>query len=93
MSIPRSGSRLLAVLLHRSEVQAAYSSHYVPGFRTGLYYKDMANVVETGKSLAVPLPVSAAVQQLLAALMADGRGGEDYSALARVVFDLAGLDD
>lgn len=67
--------------------------NYVPGFRTGLYYKDMANVVETGKSLAVPLPVSAAVQQLLAALMADGRGGEDYSALARVVFDLAGLDD
>jgi hypothetical protein len=39
----------------------------------------------------VPMPVSAAVQQLVNAMMAAGRGDEDYSALATVLFDLAGL--
>jgi 2-hydroxy-3-oxopropionate reductase len=65
--------------------------NYVPGFRANLYYKDMANVIETARLHETPLPVSAVVQQLLAALMAGGRGQDDYSALATVLFDLAGL--
>jgi 3-hydroxyisobutyrate dehydrogenase-like beta-hydroxyacid dehydrogenase len=39
----------------------------------------------------VPLPVSAVVQQLVNAMMAAGDGDLDYSALATVLFDLAGL--
>lgn len=67
--------------------------NYVPGFRAALYYKDMANVMETGRSLTVPLPVTAVVQQLLGALMAEGRGEEDYSALATVLLSMAGAKD
>ena len=39
-----------------------------------------------------PAPVAAVVQQLVSALMAAGQGDADYSALATVLFDLAGLD-
>jgi 3-hydroxyisobutyrate dehydrogenase-like beta-hydroxyacid dehydrogenase len=39
----------------------------------------------------LPAPVSAAVQQLVYALVASGGGDDDYSALARVVFRLAGI--
>jgi 3-hydroxyisobutyrate dehydrogenase-like beta-hydroxyacid dehydrogenase len=36
-----------------------------------------------------PAPVSAGVQDLVAAMLARGRGEMDYSALATVLFDLA----
>jgi len=37
--------------------------------------------------------VSSVVQQLVTALVAEGRGEDDYSALATVLFGLSGLDD
>ena len=67
------------------------NGNYVPGFRASLFAKDMANVLETARLHETPLPVSALVQQLLNALVAAGRAGDDYSALATVLFDLAGL--
>jgi hypothetical protein len=39
----------------------------------------------------VPAPVATAAAQLAAAVVAAGRGGDDYSALATIVFELAGL--
>jgi len=65
--------------------------NYVPGFRTRLYHKDMGIALETARAHDVPLPVSAVVQQLVNAMMAAGQGDLDYSALATVLFDLAGL--
>jgi 3-hydroxyisobutyrate dehydrogenase-like beta-hydroxyacid dehydrogenase len=47
-----------------------------------------------GQTLAeheAPAPVSTAVQQMVTALVAAGQGKEDYSALATVLFRLAGL--
>ena len=38
-------------------------------------------------------PVSSVVQQLVTALVADGRGDDDYSALATVLFGLSGLGE
>ena len=37
-------------------------------------------------------PVSAVVQQLVEAVVAAGRSEEDYSTLAKTLFELAGLD-
>ena len=67
-------------------------SNYKPGFRANLYAKDMRIASETLAEFATPAPVSAAVQQLVMALVADGRGEDDYAAVATVVFKLAGLD-
>jgi 2-hydroxy-3-oxopropionate reductase len=67
------------------------NGNYKPGFRAALYHKDMGIALETARAYDVPMPVSAAVQQLVNAMIAAGRGDEDYSALATVLFDLAGI--
>ena len=66
--------------------------NYVPGFKTKLYHKDLGIVGQTIHDLAVSAPVAALVQQYVSALMAAGRGEEDYSALAKAVFDASGLE-
>jgi len=67
-------------------------SNYTPGFRSKLYAKDMRIAAQTLAETATPAPVSAIVQELVAALVARGRGELDYSALATVLFELAGID-
>ena len=67
-------------------------SNYKPGFRTQLFAKDLRIAADTLTEHQTPAPVAAAVQQLVAALMASGKADVDYSALATVLFDLAGLD-
>ena len=66
--------------------------NYVPGFKTKLYHKDFGIVMQTVHELAVSAPVAAVVQQYVSAMMAAGRGEDDYSSLATAVFDAAGLD-
>jgi 2-hydroxy-3-oxopropionate reductase len=66
--------------------------NYTPGFRAGLYHKDMGIMLETARAYDVPVPVSGTVAQLVAALVAGGRADIDYSGLATVLFDLAGLE-
>jgi 2-hydroxy-3-oxopropionate reductase len=67
------------------------TGNYKPGFRAQLYAKDYRVAAETLAATATPAPVTAAVHQLVTALVASGRGAEDYSALAKVIFELAGV--
>jgi 2-hydroxy-3-oxopropionate reductase len=68
-------------------------SNYKPGFRASLFAKDMRIARETLAELDTPAPVSTEVQQLVEALVADGRGDDDYSALATVLFKLARVEE
>jgi 2-hydroxy-3-oxopropionate reductase len=68
------------------------TGNYKPGFRTALYAKDFRIIASTLAEHHSPAPVSAVIQQLVEALMAAGRGEDDYAALATVVFDMAGLN-
>ncbi|MBI4265617.1 MAG: NAD-binding protein [Acidobacteria bacterium] len=72
--------------------QRILTGNYTPGFRASLYAKDYRNVSAALAEHHTPAPVSAAVQQLLEAMVAMGRGEEDYSAVATILFELAGLD-
>ena len=65
--------------------------NYKPGFRARLYAKDLRIASQTQAELESPAPVSAIVHQLVTALVASGRGDDDYAALATVLFDLAGV--
>lgn len=65
------------------------TDNYTPGFRAQLYGKDMRIAADTLRSTGTPAPVSAVVQDLVAAMLARGRGEMDYSALATVLFDIA----
>ena len=69
------------------------NGNYTPGFRARLYAKDYRIASETLAAHAAPAPVAALVQQLVTALVAAGRGDDDYSALATVIFQMAGLSD
>lgn len=69
------------------------NGNYTPGFRARLYAKDYRIASETLAAHAAPAPVAALVQQLVTALVAAGRGDDDYSALATVIFRMAGLSD
>jgi 2-hydroxy-3-oxopropionate reductase len=66
-------------------------SNYKPGFRTRLFAKDLRIAADTLTEHQTPAPVAAAVQQLITAMMASGKADVDYSALATVLFDLAGI--
>ena len=67
-------------------------SNYTPGFRASLFAKDMRIARDTLAELDTPAPVSTEVLKLVEALVADGRGDDDYSALATVLFKLAHLE-
>ena len=60
---------------------------FSPGFRIDLHHKDLGNALEAGRQFGVPLPVTALVDQMLQALRMKGHGGEDHSALLRVIED------
>ncbi len=60
------------------------SRNFKPGFRIRLHQKDLRNALQTAESTNVALPLTAAVQQMISALMADGKGDLDHSAIATV---------
>jgi len=67
------------------------TGNYTPGFRARLYAKDYRIATDTLADHGVPAPISAEVHQLVTALVAAGRGDDDYSALATVIFRMAGI--
>jgi len=67
------------------------TGNYKPGFRAALYAKDFRIVAATLAEHHSPAPVTAVIQQLVEALMAAGRGEDDYSALGTVLFQMAGV--
>jgi 2-hydroxy-3-oxopropionate reductase len=63
---------------------------YNPGFKIDLHYKDLGLVMDAARSLGVPLPTTAVVQELFSALRVKGKGGLDHSAIITMLEDLAG---
>jgi len=66
------------------------SGSYDPGFRIRLHLKDLRNALELARETSVALPAAAAVDQLMRAAEANGRGDYDHSGLLTVLEDLAG---
>jgi 2-hydroxy-3-oxopropionate reductase len=69
------------------------TGNYAPGFRARLYQKDLRIANETAMAHAVAVPATAVVTQLVNAMVAAGEGDRDYSALAKVLFEMAGLTE
>ena len=65
--------------------------NFQPGFKIDLHYKDLGLIMEAARSLQVPLPTTAIVQELFAALRSKGRGGLDHSAIITLIEDLANI--
>lgn len=54
---------------------------FKPGFTVDLHHKDLQIALASGGELNVPLPLTAATQQLFRQLRAAGRGSEDHTAI------------
>ena len=65
------------------------SHEFDPGFRSELHHKDLEIALAAGREYGVVLPVTAIVDQMLLAMKRKGWGGEDHSALLRVIEDLS----
>jgi 2-hydroxy-3-oxopropionate reductase len=67
-----------------------FLSHtFDPGFRSELHHKDLGIALAAGREYGVALPVTAIVDQMLLSMKMKGWGGEDHSALLRVIEDLS----
>lgn len=61
--------------------ESMLAHNFAPGFRIRLHHKDLGIALSTSRNYGVPLPVTALVDQMLAALEVQGRGDLDHSAL------------
>ncbi len=55
--------------------------NFKPGFKIKLHHKDIKNALATAAGLQVPLPLTGLMEQILSALIADGKGELDHSAI------------
>ncbi|MBM3809316.1 MAG: NAD(P)-dependent oxidoreductase [Acidimicrobiia bacterium] len=67
------------------------TGNWKPGFKTRLFKKDFGIAMHTLAEQGVPAVTSAVVQQLILAQMAAGGGEDDYSAIARTIFEMSEL--
>jgi 2-hydroxy-3-oxopropionate reductase len=66
--------------------------NFKPGFRIDLHIKDLNNALDTGHGVGAPLPLTAAVMEMLQTLRADGCGQDDHSAIAKYYEKLTGTE-
>ncbi|PYS42228.1 MAG: 2-hydroxy-3-oxopropionate reductase, partial [Acidobacteria bacterium] len=67
------------------------SGDFAPGFKIDLHSKDLNLIADAARSVGVPIPTAAFVEQLFAALRVRGRGGLDHSGVITLFEDLAGV--
>lgn len=58
---------------------------YQPGFRARFHYKDLNIIRETAKAYGASLPASALAHELFTAMMSNGWGELDHSAVVKVI--------
>jgi 2-hydroxy-3-oxopropionate reductase len=68
------------------------SRNFQPGFRIGLHQKDLRNALLAAESMKVSLPFTSLVQQMLMALMNDGKANLDHSAIVMFLEGMAGVE-
>lgn len=94
---PETFSDVFANVFARSPIFEGYAKQiateaYVPaGFATHLGLKDLRLALSAAEARAVPMPVASLVRDHLLSAVARGRGDLDWSALARLAAEDAGL--
>jgi 2-hydroxy-3-oxopropionate reductase len=84
----RGGLAGSAVLEAKAPMMLAHE--FKPGFRINLHIKDLNNAMDTSEDIGAPLPLTAAVLDVLRLLDAEDHGGEDHSGLVQYYEALAG---
>lgn len=63
-----------------------------PGFKIDLHIKDLNNVLDCAHSVGAPVPMTAAVQEILQWLHSQNCGQDDHSAIVKYYKMLTGLE-
>ncbi|MBK5243101.1 2-hydroxy-3-oxopropionate reductase [Clostridium sp.] len=66
--------------------------NFKPGFKIDLHIKDLANAIETGHDVGVPLPLTSQIMEILQALKVDGYGQSDHSAIVKFYEKLSKIE-
>ena len=66
--------------------------NFKPGFRIKLHQKDLRNALLAAESMKVGLPLTSLVQQMIMALMNEGKGDLDHSAIVNLIEEMAGIE-
>src|SRR5687767_8540590 len=62
-----------------------------PGFTIDLAHKDLTLIVDAANAARVPMPIGAAARESFSTARGQGQGAKDFSAMADVLCDLAGI--
>jgi 2-hydroxy-3-oxopropionate reductase len=66
--------------------------NFTPGFRIRLHQKDLRNALVEAESMKMPLPLTSIVHQFLLALINQGKGDLDHSAIVTFIEEMAGTE-
>lgn len=69
-----------------------YSRNFKPGGTIAINLKDITNVMETAKSLDVPLILTSELQQIMLSLKANGHIMDDHSGIVQFYEGIAGVE-
>lgn len=73
------------------KAQLLKSRNYAPAFTVSQMAKDFDIMIDAGRAKNVPMPVTALVRQFWGAMIAKGKGEQDFFSLVSLLEDLAGI--
>ena len=75
-----------------AKIPTILERNFKPGFKIRLHHKDLKNALETARELKVPLPMTSLMQQVLCALINEGKGEDDHSGIVNFSERLANIE-
>ena len=75
-----------------AKLPAVLARRFEPNFSLKWMYKDLGLMLDSGRELGVPLPVTSLVHELFGASVAMGHGEEDFAAAITLLETLAGVE-
>jgi 2-hydroxy-3-oxopropionate reductase len=67
------------------------AGNYKPGFRIELHIKDLQNALDTAHDLAVPVPLTGQIMEIMQALRVDGKQKDDHGGVIQFYERLSGV--
>lgn len=75
-----------------AKVPLALDGNFRPGFRIELHIKDLQNALDTAQELGVSVPLANGVMEVMQALKADGKAGDDHGGIIQYYEKLAKVE-
>jgi 2-hydroxy-3-oxopropionate reductase len=67
-----------------------FDGNRAPGFKARMQSKDLGIVMDTARGYGIPLPATAVTSQLFQAMVQNGMGDMDNSAVIGIIEELSG---